>query len=129
MIVSHDQPDLPLWEIVQRTGDAIWNPKGGLNALKRLNEINYDIDAVVMDLELEDHNGFRLTEDIRVNESIRNREKGCLIFWMTKYTINPTTLKKKSELRVMEIFLKPMTAPAIVERVKRYLTNGVAAMA
>jgi CheY-like chemotaxis protein len=129
MIVSNAVDNKALWELVKMTNDAIWSVHGGLSALARLKEIDYDIDVVVTDLAIDDIDGISLTEHIRRNESIRSKAHGCLIFWMSEHTINPTILKSKMELKVMEIFSKPMTPASMLARVKGYLSSPQAVAA
>lgn len=127
MIVSNALDNNALWKLIQKSGDAIWSVQGALSALKRLKEIDYEIDAIVMDLALDDLDGIGLTEQIRRNESIRSKVQGALIFWMSGHTINPTILRAKVELSVMEIFLAPINPESLLAKVKAYLQPAAAA--
>jgi CheY-like chemotaxis protein len=121
MVVDNDADVKAFLAHAQRSHDAVWLPGGGIAALRRLNEVDYDIDAVVTDLTLDDVDGITLTEHIRRNESIRSKDRGCLVFWFTSYPINETIENLKAKHRVTEIFVKPMTPTDIISRVKSYL--------
>lgn len=121
MIVDNDASTLELWKYVQVNSDAILLARGGIVAQRELKNINYEIDAVVTDIAMDDIDGVTLTEHIRRNESIRSISPGCLIFWFTGFPINQTLANLKAELRVTEIFMKPMDPLELIHRVKGYI--------
>ena len=127
MLVENDPDTLTLWGMIQETQDVLLLCDGSLSAQKHLKKIEYDVDACVLDLALEDGDGITLTEIIRRNESMRSIEKGCLIFWFTGYPVNATLERLKAELRVTEIFLKPLDPITLINRVKGYLAISMEA--
>ena len=127
LIVENDSDTLTLWQYVQNTHDVLLLCDGSLSAQKHLKKIDYNIDAAILDLALEDGDGISLTEIIRRNESMRSLEKGCKIFWFTGYPINKTLERLKTELKVTEIFMKPMDPITLINRVKGYLAMGATA--
>jgi DNA-binding response OmpR family regulator len=125
MIVDNSPDILELWKYVQGEHDALFLVRGSLSAQKYLNGINYEIDAIVTDIAMEDGDGVTLTEIIRRNESIRGIEKNCLVFWFTGFPITRTLENLKAELGVTEIFMKPMDPIELIGRVKGYLAIGM----
>jgi DNA-binding response OmpR family regulator len=126
LLVENDPDTLSLWDFVGESNDCLLLCDGSLSAQKHMKKINYDVDACILDLALEDGDGISLTEIIRRNESIRSIEKECLIFWFTGYPITKTLETMKAELRVTEIFMKPMDPITLINRVKGYLVGASA---
>jgi CheY-like chemotaxis protein len=124
LIVENDLDFLAIWHHVQETDDAILALSGSISAQKHLKKIDYDVDAAIIDLALEDGDGVTLTETIRRNESIRSIQKPCLIFWFTGYPMSETLEKWKDELGVTEIFTKPMDPISLINQVKGYMVVG-----
>lgn len=125
MIVDNDADTLALWRMIHDNRDAIWILRGGMSAQRELRKIDYEIDAVITDLAMDDIDGITLTEHIRRNERIREKENQCLIFWFTGFPVTKTLENLKADLNVTEIFLKPMDPQSLIERVKGYLAiNG-----
>lgn len=122
MIVENDPDVLLLWQYTQVSSDAVFYCEGGISALKQLSRIHYKVEAIIIDLMLGDMDGVTLTEQIRRNESIRSLEYPILIFWFTGYDMNATLLKAKTDLKVTEIFIKPMAPDKLLNQVKGYLT-------
>ena len=121
MIVDNAADVDSLWKYAQTTPDAIFLVSGGISAQRRLKQINYEIDAVVTDLVLDDLDGVTLTEIIRRNEKIREIDCCCLIFWYTDYPVNETLRSLQTKYDVTEIFTKPTDPIQIIEKVKAYL--------
>jgi CheY-like chemotaxis protein len=127
MFVDDDLEMEPLYQYACRVNDLIFAVKGGgLSALRHLNDINYDIDAVILDLSMPDMDGITLTENIRRNESIRSKAVPIRIFWFTGHPfdidnpVDPITLAM-NENQVEEIFTKPLAPVDLVTRVKEHL--------
>lgn len=131
MIVDDDLDTLPLYEMIGDIPDTIITIQtGGLTALKTLDALDYNVDAVVCDLAMPDIDGLSLTRLIRRNEEIRSITDRIAIFWFTGYPINSTLLDAKVKYHVTEIFVKPTTPETIVMNVKKYIDgDGKAASA
>lgn len=121
MIVDNAVDVDNLWHYVKDTQDAIFVVSGGISAQRRLQQINYDLDAIITDLTLDDVDGITLTEHIRRNESIRGLKKNCLIFWFTKYPLNDTLRKLQLKYNVTEIFSKALDPIEIITKVKAHI--------
>jgi CheY-like chemotaxis protein len=123
MVVDDDLDILPLYELIGDIPDTIITIQtGGLNALKTLHALDYQVDAVICDLSMPDIDGLSLTTLIRRNEDIRSMEKQIEIFWFTGYPIDDTLLEAKVKYSVREIFVKPTPPDVMVQKVKEYLT-------
>ena len=98
--------------------------KGGQSALEQLHEQNYEVDAIVMDLALQDMDGYSLTRTIRTNEILRNLEP-IPIFWVKPSELrsdNYSLLKFKEEFGIIEVLDEPNDAVQTLKIVKEYLT-------
>jgi CheY-like chemotaxis protein len=127
MVIDNDADIKAFLDHVQNSHDAIWLPGGGIAAQKRLNQIDYEVDAIITDLALDDIDGISLTEYIRRNESIRNKPQS-LVFWMTAYPISQTLENLKAKYKVTEIFMKPLEPVDMIEKVKAYLAIAYVAV-
>ena len=127
MFVDDDADIVPLYEMVGRIDDTLITVrKGGLSALQFLHELNYDVDAVILDLSMPDMDGITLTEQIRRNEGLRSKQTPIRIFWFTGWEFdadNPadTIMLAKQENHVEEIFKKPIPPVDLVTEVKQRL--------
>lgn len=127
MIVDDDLDMAPLYEYAGNVSDLIFAIKGGgLSALRHLNDINYDVDAVIIDLSMPDMDGLTLTEQIRRNESLRSKAAPIRIFWFTGWPFNPDNpvdpiTLAKADCNVERIFTKPATPMEIINEVKQQL--------
>lgn len=121
MIVENDTDARAIWEHVKTSDDGILIVDGSLRAQKWLKKLDYDMDAAVIDLALDDGDGVSLTEIIRRQESIRSIEKGCMIFWFTGWPITQTLETMQKDLGVTAIFRKPMEPIGLINTVKGYL--------
>lgn len=112
MLVDDDVDQLDLWELISKTEGVILSiRKGALSALEWLERVNYDIDAIVMDLSMPDMDGLTLTREIRNNENIRSKRNPILIFWFTGWQYdadnphNPVTIAEK-EFGIRKVWYK-----------------------
>jgi CheY-like chemotaxis protein len=122
MIVDDDLDILPLYEMIGDIPDTILTIQtGGFSALKTLDALNYQVDAVICDLSMPDLDGLSLTQLIRRNEEIRSVQHPMEIFWFTGYPINSTLETAKTTYRVREVFVKPTTPDVMVDKVREYL--------
>ena len=122
MIVDDDLDVLPLYEIAGESEDTLLTIQtGALSALKHLDALGYQVDAVILDLSMPDMDGIALTRQIRRNEEIRGTDKPIKIFWFTGYPINDTINAAGKQYKITEIFQKPESPVDIVNRVKQYL--------
>jgi CheY-like chemotaxis protein len=122
MIVENDPNVRTLWEFTKTSDDAIFIMSSGISALRQLNQIDYDVEAVIIDLMLPDIDGMTVTENIRRNESIRNVEP-CMIFWFTGYDVNETLERARQEYDVAAIYQKPMDLAELIVAVKGHLAE------
>lgn len=127
MFVDDDVDMIPLYEMIGRIDDTLITVrKGGLSALSFLHDLNYEVDAVILDLSMPDMDGITLTEQIRRNESLRGKRTPIAIFWFTGWEYDadnpadPIALAKE-ENKVEKIFRKPIAATDILHEVKSYL--------
>ena len=121
MIIDDDLDCLPLYEMIDTIPDTILTVQtGGLMALDMLHRLNYDVDAVVLDLCMPDRDGLSVTRDIRREENIRSKVRPIEIFWMTSWdTDHDETLKAaRQKYGVRKIFEKPVDAEYVVRSVK-----------
>jgi CheY-like chemotaxis protein len=97
--------------------------EGGLSALKFLHELNYDLDAIVMDLSMADMDGITLTRHIRQNENLRSKAHPIKIFWYTAWPFDPKNpndpiVLGANELGVDKIYSKGCDMEQIIYEVK-----------
>lgn len=125
MLVDDDADLATLFEYAAKIEDMIiLILQGGFSALKTLASLNYEVDAVILDLSMPDIDGINLTEQIRNNESIRSRSVPLPIFWQTGWPVNETIENARKRYGVQEIFVKPVNAVDVVHRVKQLLSGG-----
>src|SRR5689334_17967353 len=104
MLVDDDADIMPLFAYAAKIEDMIiLILQGGYSALKALARLNYEVDAVILDLSMPDIDGINLTEQIRNNESIRSRPQAIPIFWQTGWPVNATLENAKSRYGVIGI--------------------------
>lgn len=102
--------------------------KGGLSALSFLNDLNYDVDAILIDLSMPDMDGMTLTRHIRQNELLRSKRNHMRVYWFTAWPYdannpNDPIVQGAKELGVYAIFKKvECDMMDIVQQVKRDLT-------
>ena len=131
MIVDDDVDLLALYDFMEVSNDVlIVVREGGLSALKSLYDLNYDVDAVLMDLSMPDIDGIRLTQQIRDNERLRSKHHPIKIFWMTGWPYDENdpldpVVQASEESDVTEIFTKPVSPVVTIGEIKRILTEGV----
>lgn len=129
MIVEAGLEQLPFYEYAARTAVTVFIIKqGALSALKYLYDINYDIDAVILNLALPDMNGFTLTKEIRAGEMLRAKRAPIPIFWITAHPFdskNPsdTITELKAKYYVADIFKTSVEPVEMVKTVKAYLES------
>lgn len=122
MVVDDDMDQMAMWELCGDIPDTIIAiKKGGISALEFLNDFNYDVDAVVMDLSMPDMDGITLTRQIRSNEDIRGRRNSIKIFWYTGFPVGQTIRTAREKYKVEEIFTKPAFPPEVVQKVRERL--------
>lgn len=124
MIADNELDVLPLYEMIAQIPDTIITiQNGGLSALRMLNRLNYDVDAVVLELAMSDLDGLSVTAEIRREEDIRQKRNKIKIFWLTGEDVHndPTLMDAKVNLKVQEVFYKPQDPRDIVYRVKQCL--------
>jgi CheY-like chemotaxis protein len=126
MIVDDDLDELPLYEMIGDIPDTLITIRnGGLSALRFLDNLNYDVDAVVLDLSMPDKDGLSVTREIRGQENIRSKGNPIEIFWLTGVAVedDPTLMEAKDKYGVKEVFTKPVYPDEVVWKVKEHL-NG-----
>lgn len=127
MIVDDDLRDVSAIEYVARTSDTLVTIKrGGMSALKHLDDLNYEIDALITDLKMEYFDGLNLTVMVRAHESTRAGHKPIAIFWYTGMDFDqgdefdPYTMAMK-KYDVKKVFPKPSDPIDLIAEVKRIL--------
>lgn len=124
MIADNELDTLPLYEMIHTVPDTVITiQNGGLSALRMLSKLNYDVDAIVMELVMSDLDGLSLTKEIRREEEIRSRRNPILLFWLTGEDVhnNPTLMAAKGIFRITAVFYKPQDPADIIYSVKQYL--------
>ncbi len=150
MLVDDDADITGLYEFVADIPDTIFTiQNGGLSALRFLNNLNYDVDAIVLDLSMPDMDGISLTERIREQEHIRGMSAHTVtsihqtegptppdqisikrhrisIFWFTGWTYSPDdpndpVAVSARRLGVVKIYQKPVDPVELIVDVRRYL--------
>jgi CheY-like chemotaxis protein len=127
MLVDDDLEILPLYELAGEIEDTIITvQKGGLSALRFLYALNYEVDAIVLDLSMPDMDGITLTRQIRENEKLRSKMNPISIYWFTGWPFDrnnendPIVLGAK-EHNVSKIWKKPHDPVQIVHEIKQAL--------
>ncbi len=94
--------------------------------LKRLHQLNYNVNAIILDISLEDGSGRQLTEHIRNHESNYGRTKKIPIFWYSGWKINlndtydPIT-QTFYACGVVKLFVKPVSPIDMFKEITTYL--------
>lgn len=133
MVVDDDMDMASLVRLVaQNEGLFVSIKKGGLSALSFLHDLNYDLDAVIIDLSLPDMDGITLTKQIRQNEELRSKRTPIKMFWFTSWPFekddpNDPIMLGAKENGIENVFTKQHDLPAIIREVKATLgsTEGV----
>ncbi len=127
MLVDNNIAELSALEYVARTNDTVITiKKGGMSALKHLDDVGYKIDALITDLMMPYMDGINLTSQIRAHESTMADHKPMAIFWHTGYAYNkgvstdPIEMAKE-KFNVVKIFPKPSDPIALISEVKEIL--------
>lgn len=130
MVVDDDLSTLPLYEHVAKSDDTIITiQKGGLSALRFLDSINYDVDAVIVDLSMPDMDGITLSQEIRRQEHLRSINHPVMIVWFTGWQFNPDDpndplLVAQAEYDVKKICRKPCLPIDLIREVNQMLDGG-----
>lgn len=119
MLIDDDADTLEMFRAQPHIKDTLLVVKrGGIEALKELDHLNYRIDAVVTDLSMSDINGMELTGLIREQESLRGKSRPIDIYWLTGWPPDDKTLgQAKKDLNVKEWLEKPYDVRQLVEKV------------
>lgn len=128
MIVDDEIDLLPLFEHFATVTDVLWIESRGIKVLDKLDRINYDIDAVILDLSMPDRDGLTVTADIRAQENLRSKVNPILIFWYTGTEVegDPTLMAAKEDLNVKGVFIKGRVEPLeVFNRVKAIIRGSV----
>lgn len=124
MFVDDDLTMLPLYELTGEIEDTLITiRKGGLSALSFLHDLNYEIDAVILDLSMPDMDGITLTRQIRQNENLRSKLNPMKVFWFTGWPFdedneNDPIILGAKETKVSKIYAKPHDPVRIIHEVK-----------
>lgn len=124
MVVDDDMDTAALVKFVaQNQGLFITIQKGGLSALKFLHDMNYDVDAIIIDLSMPDMDGITLTKQIRQNENLRSKHNPSKIFWFTAWPFdennpNDPIVLGASDSHVEKVYSKPADLLEVVRDVK-----------
>lgn len=124
MIVDDDLELVPLYEIIGQIPDTILTIQtGGHSCLRTLDRLNYEIEAVVLDLSMPDKDGLSVTKEMREQEELRLKDHPIRIFWLTGWDVqnDPTLSEAAERYGVTEVIKKPISPQDIVYKVKRYL--------
>lgn len=127
MFVDDDLDMLPMYELAGEIEDTLITiQKGGLSALRFLHELNYEVDAVILDLSMPDMDGITLTKQIRQNENLRSKIHPMKVFWFTGWPFDEKNehdpiVIAASETKVSKVFAKPHDAVQIIHEVKEAL--------
>jgi CheY-like chemotaxis protein len=127
MVVEDSLDELQLLEYLAKTEDTIFAiKKGGISALQFLHDVNYDVNAVVLDLGLPDMNGFTLTAAIRNGENVRSKQRPIAIFWFTGWPFDENNpgdplVIIQAKYSVARIFKKDVDIIDVIEEVKEYV--------
>lgn len=103
--------------------------QGGLSALSFLRDLNYKVDAILIDLSMPDMDGITLTRQIRHNENLRSKQTPMRVYWFTSWPYDPSNCDDPivlgaKELGVYEVFKKgEVDMMTIVQQVKDDLTK------
>jgi CheY-like chemotaxis protein len=133
MFVDDDLEILPLYELAGEIEDTIITiQRGGLSALSFLHDLNYEVDAVILDLSMPDMDGITLTKQIRQNENLRSKASPIKIFWFTGWPFDKRNeldpiMQGAAESQVEKVYAKPLDPVQIIKDVKGRLAIGAAA--
>jgi CheY-like chemotaxis protein len=124
MLVDDDINTRELMSIVAESqGLFISIKEGALSALGFLHELNYDVDAVIIDLSLPDMDGITLTKQIRQNENLRSKQHPMKVFWFTGWPFdrknpNDPIMLGAKDTHVEHVYAKPYDSTTILREVK-----------
>jgi CheY-like chemotaxis protein len=127
MVVDDDMDTAALVKYVaHHQGLFITIQKGGLSALKFLHEMNYEVDAIIIDLSMPDMDGITLTKQIRQNENLRSKTNPSKIFWFTAWPFDENNpydpiVLGASDAHVEKIYSKPADLLEVMRDVKHTL--------
>lgn len=127
MIVDDDLDMVPIYELVAEIEDTVIAiRKGGPSALEFLNDLKYNVDAIILDLSMPVMDGITLTRLVRQNENLWGKDRRIEVFWFTGYDFDPKNpfdpiMMAKEELGVKTIFRKPYEPVTLIRAVKRFL--------
>lgn len=128
MVVDDDIDTMSLVKFVARSeGLFVSIKKGGLSALSFLHDLNYDLDAIIIDLSMPDMDGIMLTKQIRQNENLRSKQNPMKVYWFTAWPFNRNNpndpiMVGAEENRVEKIFSKE-DLPSMIHAVKEALKD------
>lgn len=91
-------------------------------ASKILNFYHYDVDAIILDMSLEDGSGRKFTSQIRHQEKVFSLPKPIAIFWYTGWPIDLNDLYDPNTqayyaYSVAELFSKSIDAPTLIPKI------------
>ena len=124
MIVDDDVDTAELVKFVAKNEGLFSSiKKGGLSALSFLHDMNYDVDAIIIDLSMPDMDGITLTKQIRQNENLRSKHNPAKIFWFTAWPFkvddpNDPIVLAAQESHVEKVYAKPADIIEVVKDVK-----------
>lgn len=125
MFVDDDVDILPLYELAGRIEDTVITiRKGGLSALEFLHDLNYEVDAVIIDLSMPDMDGITLTKQIRQNENLRSKRTPIKVWWFTAWPYDETNdedpiMQGARSTNVEKVFPKPHDPVSMIREVKQ----------
>jgi CheY-like chemotaxis protein len=129
MLVDDDMDLAALMSVVAESqGLFISIKQGGLSALRFLHDLNYDVDAIIIDLSLPDMDGITLTKQIRQNENLRSKHTPMKVFWFTGWPFDPHNpndpiMLGAQDAGVEHVYPKPFDTKRILEEVKHKVEN------
>lgn len=127
MIVDDDADTAELVKFVAKNEGLFSSiKKGGLSALSFLHDLNYDVDAIIIDLSMPDMDGITLTKQIRQNENLRSKHNLSKIFWFTGWKFdennpNDPIMLAAKETGVENVYSKPANLLEVIREVKETL--------
>lgn len=133
VIIDDDIEDLTDWEAVatERPEVTFLIYQTASAALLRLGQqpFNYNVDAIILDLELTDLDGLTLTKQLRRNEHIRRRATPIKIWWATDWPFDPhdehdPVARVMREQRVCNLIPKAASLRDILAKVEASLSGA-----
>ena len=127
MIVDNSVSDISaLAYLANRNDIVVTIKKGGMSALRHLDDLNYEVDALITDLKMPYLDGINLTSQVRSHEATMADHKPIAIFWHTGFTYDAGNeydpiMMAKTKFNVLRIFEKPADPIDLIAEVKEAL--------